>query len=135
MTDMIEQIARAIIMGSAGERAANHAQEFVTANWEDAKRSAQAILPLIEAAVLAEREAPELLTVDEQRDLLAEAEQLWRDLQSNELGGFSEGNRPFWIMHQFKRAIEKYGRRDVGLNWSKNDLEAVRAKLEAEHAD
>jgi len=79
----------------------------------------------------AERELPELLTAGEQQDLLAEAEQLWRDLQANELGGFSGGNRPFWIMYQFKCAIEKYGHRDVGLNWSKDELDAVRARLEA----
>lgn len=53
---MIEQIARAIIISSAGERAADHAQEFDTGNWANAKRAAQAVLPFIAAAVLAERE-------------------------------------------------------------------------------
>lgn len=73
--------------------------------------------------------ALEPLTPVEQQKLLAEAEQLWRDLQANELGGFSGGNRPFWIVHQFKRVIEKFGNRDVGLNWSKDELEAARKAL------
>ena len=42
----VEKIAYAIIKGSAGERAADHAREFVTANWEDAMRSARAVLAL-----------------------------------------------------------------------------------------
>lgn len=42
----VEKIAYAIIKGSAGERAADHAQEFLTANWEDAMRSARAVLAL-----------------------------------------------------------------------------------------
>lgn len=66
---------------------------------------------------------PELLTIDEKKDLLLEAEILWRDLQENKLGGYSDGNRPFFILHQFKRVIEKYGHRDVGLTWSNDDLE------------
>ena len=77
---------------------------------------------MTETPTQADREAPELLNADEQRGLLAEAEQLWRDLETNELGGFSGHNRPFWIMHQFKRVIEKYARCDVGLDWSKNEL-------------
>jgi hypothetical protein len=67
---------------------------------------------------------PELLTDDERASILRDAEHLWADLQANNLGGFSGGNRPFYILHAFKLAIEKYGHRDVGLNWSKNDLDA-----------
>jgi hypothetical protein len=67
---------------------------------------------------------PELLTDEESKAILKDAENLWSDLQGNELGGFSGINRPFYILHFFKGAIEKYGHRDVGLNWSKNDLEA-----------
>lgn len=73
----------------------------------------------------AAREYPELLTPDEAKEILREAENLWRDLQQNNLGGFSNGNRPFYILHAFKTVIEKYGRRDVGLTWSKNDLDAA----------
>ena len=51
MTGLIEQIARAIIISSAGERAADHAQEFDTGNWANAKRAAQAT-----AALAAENE-------------------------------------------------------------------------------
>jgi hypothetical protein len=69
------------------------------------------------------RTYPDLLTADEKREILSEAENLWRDLQRNDLGGFSGGNRPFYILHAFKVVIEKYGRRDVGLTWSKNDLD------------
>lgn len=68
---------------------------------------------------------PELLTEDERKSILKEAEQLWSDLQANNLGGYSGGNRPFYILHAFKLAIEKYGHRDVGLSWSKNDLDAA----------
>lgn len=39
-----ERVARAIIVGRTGERAADHAQEFDTANWAEAKRSAAAVI-------------------------------------------------------------------------------------------
>ena len=42
----VEKIAYAIIEGSGGKRAAEHAREFVTANWEDAMRSAYAVMAL-----------------------------------------------------------------------------------------
>lgn len=71
------------------------------------------------------RPYPDLLTDDERKAILADAERLWSDLQRNDLGGFSGGNRPFWILHAFKEVIEKYGHRDVGLSWSKNDLDAA----------
>lgn len=71
------------------------------------------------------RPYPELLTSEERASILLEVEQLWSDLQANELGGFSGANRPFYILHAFKLAIEKYGHRDVGLHWSKNDLDAA----------
>ena len=71
------------------------------------------------------REYPELLTSDEAKEILREAENLWRDLQQNNLGGYSGVNRPFYIVLAFKAVIEKYGRRDVGLTWSKNDLDAA----------
>lgn len=54
--ELVERIARAIIIGSGGERAANHAQEFDTGNWADAKRSAREVLPIIDAEIAAERE-------------------------------------------------------------------------------
>jgi hypothetical protein len=71
------------------------------------------------------RAPPELLSKDEEAALLAQAEQLWEDLQRNNLGGFSGINRPFYILHEFRRVIEQFGHRDVGLTWSKNDLDAI----------
>jgi hypothetical protein len=81
----------------------------------------------MDAERMSERKPPELLTADEQRAMLADAEQLWRCLQSNDLGGYSGQNRPFYILHHFKEAIEKYGRRDVGLTWTKNEIDALPA--------
>lgn len=40
----VERVAFAIIEGSAGIRAAEHAKMFVTANWTDACRSARAAI-------------------------------------------------------------------------------------------
>ncbi|MUO70065.1 hypothetical protein [Agrobacterium vitis] len=72
---------------------------------------------------------PELLSEDEKKSMLREAEILWKDLEENKLGGFSCQNRPFYIVHAFKCAIEKYGHRDVGLNWSKDALDAARSAI------
>lgn len=74
-----------------------------------------------------DRPYPQLLDADEQKALLARAEQLWTDLQANNIGGFAGPNRPFYIMHEFKRVIEQFGCRDVGLTWSNDDLDAARA--------
>jgi hypothetical protein len=71
------------------------------------------------------RTPPELLSSEEQQELKEKAEWLWSALQRNELGGYSGVNRPFYILHEFKAAIEKYGRRDVGLTWSHNDLKSL----------
>lgn len=71
------------------------------------------------------RTPPDLLNNDESSAILFEAEALWADLQRNDLGGFSGINRPFYILAEFKRVIEKYGRRDVGLTWSYDDLKAI----------
>lgn len=71
------------------------------------------------------RRFPDLLDEEEQKSLLAKAELLWRDLQNNDLGGYSGQNRPFWIVASFIEVIEKYGRRDVGLTWSKLALDAA----------
>lgn len=71
-----------------------------------------------------EREYPELFTAEERGGILHDAESLWSDLQSNDLGGYSGVNRPFYILHVFKEIIERYGHRDVGLTWSRNALEA-----------
>jgi hypothetical protein len=73
------------------------------------------------------RKLPDLFSEQERKEILADAELLWRDLQANNLGGYSSGNRPFYILHEFKRVIEKYGRRDVGLSWSKDELDAALA--------
>lgn len=74
-----------------------------------------------------ERPYPDLLSTEEEKALLTRAEQLWEDLQANNLGGFSGCNRPFWIVAEFKSVIEEFGRRDVGQRWSKNDLDAALA--------
>lgn len=79
------------------------------------------------------RPYPRLLDDTEKADLLKRAENLWSDLQRNDLGGFSGINRPFWILHQFQDIIEVFGGRDVGLHWSQNDLDAARAKQETTH--
>ena len=73
------------------------------------------------------RPLPNLLSEAERKQLLADAEWLWKRLEANDIGGFSGINRPFYILHAFKEAIEKYGQRDVGLTWSKNELEAAAA--------
>lgn len=77
---------------------------------------------------MSDRQPPELLTTEEKSELLKEAEWLWKALQDNDIGGFSGINRPFYILHAFKDVIEKYGRRDVGLHWSKNDLDALQTQ-------
>lgn len=74
---------------------------------------------------------PELLTEDERARLLKKAEYLWEDLQKNNLGGYSGINRPFHILNQFKEVIEEFGNRDVGLHWSRDDLEAAKASTPA----
>jgi hypothetical protein len=71
-----------------------------------------------------DRPFPELLDNAETKALLERAEYLWSDLQANNLGGYSGINRPFYILNEFKRVIEEFGNRDVGLNWSKDQLDA-----------
>lgn len=68
------------------------------------------------------RPYPRLLSDDEKKALLQKAENLWEALQQNNLGGFSGINRPFFILNEFKDIIEEYGGRDIGLQWSYNDL-------------
>ena len=75
------------------------------------------------------RPYPDLLSDDEAKALLKAAEMLWSDLQENNLGGFSGINRPFYILHEFRRVIEGFGKRDVGLNWSKDQLDAAKRDL------
>lgn len=72
---------------------------------------------------MTQRSYPQLLDSNEQRKLLKMAEDLWTDLQGNNLGEFSGMNRPFYILHEFKRVIEQFSDRDVGLNWSKDQLD------------
>lgn len=76
-------------------------------------------------SIVEKRPYPELLSAEEQSAILKDAENLWQDLQQNNLGGYSGGNRPFYILGEFKRIIEKYGKRDVGLKWSRDDLDAA----------
>jgi hypothetical protein len=67
-----------------------------------------------------------LLDCAEQLALLDRAEALWSDLQANNLGGYSGCNRPFYILNEFKRVIEEFGGRDVGLHWTTDHLDAER---------
>lgn len=71
---------------------------------------------------MTDREPPKLLTKEETADMLKEAEHLLKDLLENNIGGYSGINRPFYILNAFERMIEKYGNRDVGLNWTYNQL-------------
>lgn len=73
------------------------------------------------------RPYPQLLDQSEAKALLIKAENLWSDLQANNLGGFSGVNRPFYILHEFRSVIEEFGNRDVGLSWSKDQLNAAKA--------
>jgi hypothetical protein len=73
----------------------------------------------------AKRPHPDLLSDAERKALLGDAEWLWRRLEANDIGGYSGINRPFYIVHAFKEVIEKFGRRDVGLTWSQDDLAAA----------
>lgn len=75
-----------------------------------------------------ERPYPKLLTSAEAKALLSRAEALWDDLQRNDLGGASGINRPFYILREFKQVIEEFGGRDVGLRWSKDQLDAAALK-------
>jgi len=75
---------------------------------------------------MSDRKPPELLSEAERAEMLKEAEWLLKDLLDNKLGGYSDQNRPFYIYEEFTRVIEKYGHRDVGRNWSKNDLDALK---------
>ena len=52
--DAVERVAFAIIEGSAGTRAAEHAKEFQTANWSDACRSASSALAAMQQAPVAD---------------------------------------------------------------------------------
>jgi len=94
-----------------------------TINGKRASRAACEELACMPVPKTDQRPYPELLTSDESKTLLTMAEQLWSDLQANNLGGFSSGNRPFYILWKFKTVIEQFGHRDVGQSWSKNDLD------------
>lgn len=74
---------------------------------------------------------PDELSKDESAALLKKAEELWKDLQNNNLGGYSGINRPFFIVSEFKEAIEQFGRRDVGLTWSDYRKQEVKKKIAA----
>jgi hypothetical protein len=71
----------------------------------------------------------DLLSPEEKKALLTKAENLWRDLERNELGGYSYGNRPFYILEAFRSAIEDFGKRNTGYRHSKNEIDAHEAAL------
>lgn len=65
----------------------------------------------------------DLLSADEKKALLKKAETLWKALQTNELGGFSDQNRPFYIFNIFQEIIEDFGHRNTGYRHSQNDVD------------
>lgn len=67
--------------------------------------------------------ALELLTPTEKRELQRLAEQLWSHLQANQLGGYSDGNRPLFILGRFREMIEKFGHRDTGWTWTQAQID------------
>jgi hypothetical protein len=56
----------------------------------------------------------EMLSDEERRALLTKAENLWRALEGNNLGGYSSQNRPFYIFEAFREVIEDFGQRNTG---------------------
>lgn len=68
---MVEKIAFAIIEGSAGIRAAEHAREFKTTNWQDAMRSARAVLAALE------NPTPEMVEAGQAVDGTISAAEVW----------------------------------------------------------
>lgn len=83
---------------------------------------------------MADRPPPDLLSPEEAATLQKRAEKLWADLQKNQLGGYSGINRPFYILHEFRDIIERFGGRDVGLHWSKDQLDRLYPKGEKSDA-
>ena len=76
---------------------------------------------------ISERPYPDVLSDIEAKKLLSRSEDLWNRLEQNDIGGYSGINRPFYILHEFRVVIEEFSRRDTGLNWSKNQLDAAAA--------
>lgn len=74
----------------------------------------------------------DLLSAEENKALLKRAEVLWRQLQENELGGYSGINRPFYILNSFRAAIEDFGKRNTGYRHSKNEIDAHLAAVSSE---
>lgn len=64
----------------------------------------------------------ELLTKEERQSLQDLAEYVWERLDGNSLGGYSGINRPFYIKWMFEEVIEKYGRRNIGLSLTGEQL-------------
>lgn len=75
-----------------------------------------------------DRPAPELLTQEESDWLMRLSEHLVKDILEDNLGGYSGVNRPFHVKHMMEVAIEKLGNRDVGLQWSYNQLKEIGLK-------
>lgn len=67
----LEEIAFAIIEGSAGTRAAEHARMFVTGNWTDALRSARAVLSALKTPT------PEMIEAGQAVDGTVSAADVW----------------------------------------------------------
>lgn len=74
------------------------------------------------------REKPNLLTEEEKKWLLNLSECLVKDILEDKLGGYSGVNRPYHAFHMFKVAIERLGKRDVGLQWTYNQLKEIGLK-------
>lgn len=71
----------------------------------------------------------ELLSDEERRALLTRAENLWRALEGNNLGGFSDQNRPFYIVNAFREVIEDFGKRNTGYRHTGLEIEAHSSAL------
>ena len=67
-----------------------------------------------------------LLTKDEHASIQKFAEDVWVALEENELGGYSGINRPFYLIWMFKKVIEKYGDRNIGLTLTADEVDAIK---------
>lgn len=90
----------------------------------------------LRAALVEGMAAPGETTERAHPTLLQRAEQLWKDLQEDNLGGFSGINRPFWIVQAFKEVeaavltATKDGARRTALI---DAAHVVRAQQDSEH--
>lgn len=115
----VERVTYAIILGSSGERAADHAKEFQTANWEDARRSAIAVIKAMPAATTQPGPgswvpADQFVTLRHERDglraALADAIEAMRAAETlYQVGIMNTPSDQLERVHTMRRAVlEKY---------------------------